>query len=242
MSTETLDAGPKAASGDLMGDDNSLDQGIAIRLTTPTEEACPGRLLGIDEAVVAIAMNAGECALPVDQLTTLLVPDGPGKYLELDGRVVSRRDGEGDSEYGVMLSDRSAIGALSGLCNKRRTFRVRPLGVGQSMSVQLRSDGNVHEATLQDLSLAGLGVIVAPETELAVANTRVIEIDFGPPAFAEPFTMPAKIRHRVSVVAGVRYGLELVQDHSSQFVENQKRLTEYVMSRQRDMLKQQRGH
>ena len=79
---------------------------------------------------------------------------------------------------------------------------------------------NVHEATLQDLSLAGLGVIVAPETELAVANTRVIEIDFGPPAFAEPFTMPAKIRHRVSVVAGVRYGLELVQDHSSQFVEN----------------------
>ena len=241
MRTVTLDASPEAASRHFMSKDNrSLDEGIEIKLTTPSGETCPGRVLGIDEAVVAIGMNDGGCALPIDQLTTLLVPDGPGKHLELGGRVVSRREGERHSEYGIALTDRSAWGVLSVLCNRRRAFRVRPLGVGQSMSVQLNSDGNVHGATLQDLSVTGLGVIVAPDIEVAVANMQVIEIHFGPPAFPETFTMQAKIRHRESVVAGVRYGLELIQDHSSQSVENQKRLTEYVMNRQREMLKRQR--
>ena len=217
-----------------MPDDRSSgnEEGLLIELTTPSGEKCTGRLLDVERTVVSIGLSTDEGqALPVDQKTTLVVPDGPDGPMELAGRVVSRREGGGQSEYEIALHDRDAIGRLSRLCNKRGAYRVRP---GSSLEIKLKTLQGTHEATLHDLSVSGLGVIVSPEAEQAMAGTQALVIRFGPPAFAEPFVMRGTIRHRTAVVAGIRYGVELVAEDSTASIEGQKRLTEYVMQRQRD--------
>lgn len=216
-----------------MSDDRNTpsEEGLLIELTTPAGDKCTGHILDVDRAVVAIGLsNDTGHALPVDQKTTLIVPGGPDGPLEMGGRVVSRREGGRRSEYTIALQDSEAIGVLSMLCNKRGAYRVRP---GSSLSVKLKDQTGTHDATLHDLSVTGLGVIVSQEAETAMAGTQALEIRFGPPAFPETFVMRGNIRHRSAVVSGIRYGLELVPEETPSSIEGQKRLTEYVMQRQR---------
>ena len=225
-------------------DRNSPSQeALLIELTMPTGERRSGRLLQMDRAVIVVELsNDGGFGLPVDQQTTMVLPGGPDGPLEMSGRVVARHEEGRRSEYAISLQNSRAIGILSLMCNERPPLpgahcpriadRVRP---GPFLSVRLEGRELTHEGNLHNVSGTGLAVIVSRAAEEDMATAQVLEIHFEPPAFPESFVMRANICNRSAVVAGIRYGLEFVQEETPASVEGQRRLTEYVRRRRQSM-------
>ena len=91
---------------------------------------------------------------------------------------------------------------------------------------------------MRDVSSDGVGVIVDGESEKRLARVVQVSVTFLLPGQGRPLTFEAWIckRFRLDDENAVCYGLSWDPAGSSDFASQQQRVTDYVMTRQRELL------
>jgi len=145
------------------------------------------------------------------------------------------------------------------LFNQRRAFRVQPdpdesIEVGltweagsapaqvelpQPVDVALKWKGGSAAAQMIDVSVIGIGLIVDAQTTLS--EKAQLTVSFALPEHDSAMQFEGVVRNRRPQGDSVRYGMEFVgRESDRRFTAQQKVISDYVMRRQRQMLRERK--
>ncbi|MGM0578345.1 MAG: PilZ domain-containing protein [Myxococcota bacterium] len=129
-------------------------------------------------------------------------------------------------------------GGLGRIFNRRNAYRVRP---SPTLPVRVELSGPVRagreEARVLDLSVTGAAVVVPEERGREAQIGDEVELGLHLATSPRPVVFSAHIRHRTGHDEGIRLGLDLDAFRTVHFDEAQDRLRDYIMRRQREMLR-----
>ncbi|MHC4415811.1 MAG: PilZ domain-containing protein [Planctomycetota bacterium] len=224
-----------------------LDEAAGLRVTIPNPKGRPfvGRLLDVSADGAGARFQAPEFPeLAVGQEVNLIMTsDRLKSSLKVAARVQHRAEEEGFRRYGFRFLRREQLEAqlspaLRQLFNRRKAVRVSP-DTRSSVPTALEAapGGPSAKARLEDLSALGAGVSLEAEAEAVFATTTRVGISLSLPGCRDPVDLVGHIRYRRLVGARIHYGIEFDAALSRHFEQQQEAITEYVMQRQRRMLK-----
>lgn len=164
------------------------------------------------------------------------------RLVQVRATVQARSELEDARRFGLSFSDpavlRSELSArLLRLFNQRKAFRVEP---SDSVPVDVRVCVEELEivARLQDISSAGVGLLMDAESEARLSRVENVILKLQLPPDGRILTFRASIRNRTRQEAegAVHYGLRLESSGTPRFSEQQTDVVNYVMDRKRDLL------
>ncbi len=164
------------------------------------------------------------------------------KELTVSARVVHGTGDEQNAHYGFEFSDPQELDAqltpmFHRLPNRRRSPRVTPARDSPVLVILNAETG--HKWTtghIVDISAAGIGVLVSPETELRLGSVERVELSVSLPGHLDPLRLHGVIRNRYTVRGQIRYGIEFEFERSEESQRNQTAIINYVAERQRQHL------
>ena len=166
---------------------------------------------------------------------------GLADTIELRARVTSRGEAESRRTYGFALrsdggAEREMARALLDLIGRRGAYRAT-LDADESREVrvlsQVRGEPREFLGVLLDVSTGGLRLVLKAGAERHLAGVDALELRFSLPGEFELFTLAVSIRHRSECDGGIAYGVRFEPDQSPDFIEQQARISEFVLGRVR---------
>ena len=139
-------------------------------------------------------------------------------------------------EISSALRARLSVGLLRSF-NERKAVRVEP-GVTVLVTLQIPSRGFQTTGRMRDVSVDGVGVVIDFESERTLSRVLQVGVEFTLPDGGRPMRLEASIRNRSRLDDGhgVYIGLCFDPQTSSADFVCQRKLTEFVMARQRELL------
>jgi hypothetical protein len=212
---------------------------LRARIRTREGETFDGMLIEASPSAVVLDFPLSQKpALPIAAEVLLFFSGSPlGGSIATSGRVVYRGEDEHRSRYRFQI-DREQGTALSTLFNRRGAYRVCPRP-DSPVAVMLEVPGGSRlvEATLNDLSRTGLSVLIRDEDEGALFTAQRLRMRFSLERGDEGFVLWGIVRYRRLEGAAIRYGFEFDSREAAHFDRIQQRLNDFVMKRQRELLR-----
>lgn len=226
-----------------------LGEETKIEVTVLAGESPPivARLLNVSADGVAVRIQP-EAGRPLSVgLKAQLVFTGARfiKPLTVSAIVRNRLDERGPQRYGFEFTEKEGFDesvvaqALYTLFNRREACRIQP-DRSRSIEVFLEGspDGRRAVATLVDISVTGLAVLVGPQVELAMTEVGRLKLSFHLPKGREPVRLEGLVQNRTLVGTNVRYGIKFEPHLSTNFEAQRALIHGYVISRQEEILRQ----
>lgn len=176
--------------------------------------------------------------------------------VELEARVLARVELPRHRRYTLrferLAEQRGPLrDGLHSLFNRRREYRV-DVPIADSVEVTLSGRcpdpragaGSLERSArgrLRDVSFGGLGLRVSPKDERPLAACERLKVSFRTPGSQQLVRFVVNVRNRRLVEDEVHYGTEIDVDESPRAAAHQETLAEYVMTRQRELLKVRNG-
>jgi hypothetical protein len=129
--------------------------------------------------------------------------------------------------------------ALTGLFNQRGNYRVQP---DPQNPVDVMIEGTLLpspiQATLRDLSVAGISVQAAYTIENLLMKVELVQVSFELPFSPERLSFWGNIIHRDLIGQGICYGILFDDKRTPRFKKKQEVLIKYVSDRRQQLLPQ----
>jgi c-di-GMP-binding flagellar brake protein YcgR len=163
--------------------------------------------------------------------------------LLVKARVAHRVEEDGCRRYGFQFTNRSELERqlapeLFRLFNRRSAYRVTPNERAPiDVIMEDHQGGAPVHARAVDISASGLGVRAPIEAEGTFVSIDHIGMTISLPGRPQPVVLRGIIRNRRLAGHEIRYGIEFDFERSRNTKREQHAVAEYVMIRQREMLR-----
>lgn len=219
---------------------------VEVSLWTHRGESLVGELLDISANGIALRFSlAADPHLPPGE-TVILPFTLPNRHdpVTLKAIVRTRKQVEGWWRYGLQFQLEYPFHAqfaeqFYALFNRRDAIRVKPRAetpVAVTVEVIGELSGRTFPARLKDVSVTGIGVLLAPDTGTALAAADLLGISLRFPISGRTLNIAGRIRHRTPQAGALCCGLRLAPDHCEHFESDQEELSDYVIHRQLEEL------
>jgi len=222
-------------------DPNNAGENVTVNVTTDNDQAT-GLLLEMGPRTVGLLLEKG-CLSKMnlgDRATVTIVSEEVGG--EHVGRVnlLGTHDAGQDIRFTFRYADIAEYEKLlaTGLgrkFNRRASFRVIP-ALDQPIMVDITdAEGVQFTGKAMDLSATGLALIIEGDMDLTSGQT--LQLRFSVAWDPKPLSFAARVCYCGVRDGQMRYGIDFVGYQTDNFEEVQDRLVDYVMTRQREILR-----
>jgi c-di-GMP-binding flagellar brake protein YcgR len=119
--------------------------------------------------------------------------------------------------------------------NRRQTFRVRP-NPRSPLSVILQKEGGSEEGQVIDISLGGIGIQLESLVAETLLESESIMLSLPIPGYDVPMRIQGAIRYLKKERESHRVGIAFSSVRDESFVEKEKAVSRYVLTRQREII------
>jgi len=133
--------------------------------------------------------------------------------------------------------DSILFSTLFAIANQRGAARIEPDSKNPVAIALKLPDGFQAEGTIRDISATGVGVVVPGSLEGADVGQDTVDVIFSLPDADGDVDMSGTIRHKKLDFDATWVGIEFNEQDESRTDLQQKKIVDYVMQRQRDLLK-----
>jgi hypothetical protein len=217
------------------------DAPVTATLSTSGGSAT-GLLLEMGSRTVGLLFTSGELSRAAlgDRATLSIVIDDAGGEHSAEGHLLSINDDERGRKITIRYSDVADYEALmtTGVgkrFNRRTTFRVEPEPERPVPVVITVADGGELQGRAMDLSATGMALVVTGDMDLTSGQT--LELRFSVPWDPKPLYFVGRVCYCGMRDGEMRYGVDFVPHQTPDFEDIQDRLVDYVMTRQREILR-----
>ena len=152
-----------------------------------------------------------------------------GTYAEGDSVRFTFRYADAD-DYEKLLTT-----GLGRKFNRRASFRVAP-AIDQPITVDITdSEGTQFRGVAMDLSATGLALVIEGDMDLTSGQT--LQLRFSVAWDPKPLNFAARVCYCGMRDGQMRYGIDFVGHQTENYEDVQDRLVDYVMKRQREILR-----
>lgn len=192
-------------------------------------------------AVIELVAVEGAPYCVAQEVRLTFLTGGAVQGRRVQGRVQALEDQEDRLIVEVEIDPTTGELLCSGL-GYRDDYRVFP-DPKNPLEVRLRPRGTEawYRTLLKDVSASGMGVLVDAFTDRALAEHREVDIVLELPGLDSLIACVGRIRYRRLVGCGIKHGVEFAPDLTPGFASVERRVNEYVMNRQRQLLQSSRG-
>ncbi len=179
-----------------------------------------------------------------EEVELTIASDRLKRPLAISARVVHRLDEESSREYGLQFTDRQQLEdqlatELFRLFNRRKTYRVEPdRNAPVEATLEHGQAGVQVQAEVVDISVEGLGVRVPADAMATLGTTDRVKVAISLPGRQAPVILIGTIRFRQVKGEEIGCGIEFDFEQSEDPKRQQNAITDYVMKRQREVLRQ----
>jgi hypothetical protein len=218
----------------------SVRMDLQARIEVDGRVVAEGRVIDVQKAVLEVEFPEGnDPALGITERVKLtLVGEDLPRPFTVHPRVVSWSTSSAGSRYELQLGLEEAK-PLAILFNPRAAFRVLPTlhpiievevqGIGQAQTVM---------ATLKDISVSGISVLVSIEEERrTLFRSRKVKLGLELPGVDDRLSLIGSTRYRRLVGSMIRYGIEFDSNATPDFTQKQQKVSEYVVRRQIEQIR-----
>lgn len=161
-------------------------------------------------------------------------------FLGALARICGRQEIDGDARYGFEFTDlrrlhRFLPKELRPYFNRRQTLRTTPRR-GTALQVQLAHAGETHAATLFDICAYGIGVKLPSSLSGEFVGGENLALFLQLPGPGGAVLLGGRVVHSEGKGAVGRAGLAFIPRRGQSFARTQRRVHEYSMALQREML------
>jgi hypothetical protein len=201
-----------------------------------------GLLLEMGSRTVGLLFARSELSRAAlgDRATVSMVVDDVGGEHSAEGHLLSIHDEERGRKITIRYADVADYEALlaTGVgrrFNRRTTFRVEPVPERPVAVTITAGDGGELRGQAMDLSATGMALVVEGDMDLTSGQT--LELTFSVRWDPKPLTFVGRVCYCGMRDGEMRYGIDFVAHQTPDFEDVQDRLVDYVMTRQREILR-----
>jgi hypothetical protein len=126
--------------------------------------------------------------------------------------------------------------------NRRKYFRVPPDTSDPVKAILRLVDQQTKkklatEAAVIEVGGGGITAEVDPRVEARLAGLVQVELEFNIPGYQTQITMDVTLKHRHMTGRTIRYGLQYIRQDTKEYEQSEEVIIDYVMKRQREILK-----
>jgi len=155
---------------------------------------------------------------------------------EAQARVISWHDRGIHREVEFRLPAEVVVLAAGGM-GLRDDFRVVPNPADRLVAkVRARGRTEWQRTLLKDLSLTGIGVLVSSETDGALVETSLVEVELDLPGIGQSLPFIGRIRSRCMAGCTIRHGIEIVPKMTEGHAFLEESLRAYSLQRQKELI------
>ena len=219
----------------------NVDQSVIVKLQTDQEQS-QGLLLEMGPRTVGILVEKGDlskCQLGDRATVTILGDEVGGEHVARAYLLGVHPAGDGQRltfRYADVADyERLLTTGLGRRYNRRASFRVEP-ALEKPIVVSIK-DANGAELTgkAMDLSATGLALVIDGDMDLTSGQT--LHLGFSVAWDPRPLSFMARVCYCGERDGEMRYGVDFLEHQTEDFELTQDRLVDYVMKRQREILR-----